>query len=367
MNQGFQNILLEYLLDISRTGNRETNTRRNRNNQPPPQQRNSFHQRQMDNRHMDAVSNMIYQYNQSFNRYQDNMGQMIRLLEQIHQANHPPSLASFLQNIDLSFNTTPLPTTQPHLDSLQIPTPPIFPSTDDWESITRIYLYPPTERTPISAQNRYSQYFTTGIIENATRTFFYSTSGETITDTRCPISLDDFRDGDELCQIMGCNHVFKRAPLMNWFSRNNRCPVCRYNLFDYQRRDEPMEPLEPLDEPMPSLEPLDEPMSPLEHLPQAGSREHLPQAGSHSINDISHNYSQASNRVQYDTWLQSQFDQEFRGFRNIFQSSDISNNEMIRQISNIFSDFMENPTSNQSYVLDLSNNGSTYRFDFTMY
>jgi len=52
--------------------------------------------------------------------------------------------------------------------------------------------------------------------------------------TQCPISLDPFDDNERICRIRNCNHLFKISPLMNWFERNVRCPVCRYDIRDYQ-------------------------------------------------------------------------------------------------------------------------------------
>jgi hypothetical protein len=48
----------------------------------------------------------------------------------------------------------------------------------------------------------------------------------------CPISLEPFQVGDVICEIRGCGHKFKRPNLMNWFRRNSRCPVCRYDIID---------------------------------------------------------------------------------------------------------------------------------------
>jgi hypothetical protein len=52
--------------------------------------------------------------------------------------------------------------------------------------------------------------------------------------TQCPISLDPFEDNERICRIRRCNHLFKISSLMNWFERNVRCPVCRYDIRDYQ-------------------------------------------------------------------------------------------------------------------------------------
>jgi hypothetical protein len=52
---------------------------------------------------------------------------------------------------------------------------------------------------------------------------------------RCPISLEDFGRNDNILRIRHCNHMFKEESLLNWFRRNVRCPVCRYDIRDYRR------------------------------------------------------------------------------------------------------------------------------------
>tara|TARA_B100000900_G_C20584546_1_gene718960 strand:+ start:1029 stop:2180 length:1152 start_codon:yes stop_codon:yes gene_type:complete len=69
-------------------------------------------------------------------------------------------------------------------------------------------------------------------IENATRTFVYHSDAD-VFNTRCYITMDDFEEGDELCEILQCKHTFKKEPLMNWFNENVRCPVCRFDIRDY--------------------------------------------------------------------------------------------------------------------------------------
>jgi hypothetical protein len=49
-------------------------------------------------------------------------------------------------------------------------------------------------------------------------------------ESRCPISLEDFVLGDELCEIRNCHHIFKWTNLQSWFSRNSICPVCRFDI-----------------------------------------------------------------------------------------------------------------------------------------
>jgi hypothetical protein len=64
-------------------------------------------------------------------------------------------------------------------------------------------------------------------IEMATETIQYDISMQ---QTQCPISLDPFESGEEICRIRNCGHLFKKTFLMNWFERNVRCPVCRYDI-----------------------------------------------------------------------------------------------------------------------------------------
>jgi len=73
-------------------------------------------------------------------------------------------------------------------------------------------------------------------IDNATELVEYSNDGNTFfVNTNCPISLEDFQDGDDVQRILHCGHTFRRSAIQNWFSRNVRCPVCRYDIRDYVR------------------------------------------------------------------------------------------------------------------------------------
>lgn len=49
----------------------------------------------------------------------------------------------------------------------------------------------------------------------------------------CPITLDPFIQGERVCRIKHCSHLFKENSLRDWFRRNVRCPVCRYDIREY--------------------------------------------------------------------------------------------------------------------------------------
>jgi len=51
--------------------------------------------------------------------------------------------------------------------------------------------------------------------------------------TSCPISMEEFNDRDNVTVIRHCGHIFHTENLMNWFRSNCRCPVCRYDIREY--------------------------------------------------------------------------------------------------------------------------------------
>jgi hypothetical protein len=70
----------------------------------------------------------------------------------------------------------------------------------------------------------------------------------------CPISLDDFVEGESILELRECRHVFKPAELQRWLERHDCCPVCRRNVHPpaATETDDTPPPLEPAvrDEPV---------------------------------------------------------------------------------------------------------------------
>ena len=73
-------------------------------------------------------------------------------------------------------------------------------------------------------------------IENATRTIVYGDILDPI-NTSCPISLEGFTDTSNVIMIRHCRHIFNTNSLMSWFNSNCKCPVCRYDIRDYNPND----------------------------------------------------------------------------------------------------------------------------------
>jgi hypothetical protein len=70
-------------------------------------------------------------------------------------------------------------------------------------------------------------------IENATRIVLYRDILQP-NNQSCPISLTPFNDEDNVMIIRYCSHIFHREELTQWFRTNCRCPVCRYDIRNYQ-------------------------------------------------------------------------------------------------------------------------------------
>jgi len=51
--------------------------------------------------------------------------------------------------------------------------------------------------------------------------------------SRCPITLEDFVEGDQVTRIRPCGHMFQTQSIRNWFSNRVRCPVCRCDIREY--------------------------------------------------------------------------------------------------------------------------------------
>lgn len=94
------------------------------------------------------------------------------------------------------------------------------PSIATPESLFSVFLYGQENNNVPLSQTQ---------ITNLTRTINYvNMSGQT--DTRCPITWEEFTVNEEVTQIIPCGHIFKSAGLMRWFTLCTSCPVCRYNL-----------------------------------------------------------------------------------------------------------------------------------------
>lgn len=229
-NAEYQTFLLELIQLINRDNFVNREPRRQERNTPAS--RSNFNQGQHNNnnnRYQSAESiyrqqiyDIVSQYTRTVNEYQHNMRDYNDI---VYYA------LEMLQGMRPNRNTNPSQNTHthhiPHNTRNYLSTNPvtggIFNNPAFWTPRTRpftnIFSEPVIVR-PTNAQ-----------ISIATRTLQYST--DLSNNTRCPITLEEFQPDDMVCEIKHCKHLFKRDSIMDWFQRNVRCPVCRYDIRDY--------------------------------------------------------------------------------------------------------------------------------------
>ena len=74
-------------------------------------------------------------------------------------------------------------------------------------------------------------------IQLSTLTTYYSNIIGPL-NSNCPITLEAFENNSVVTLIKHCGHIFKQESLNNWFTENNRCPVCRYDVRNYTANTE---------------------------------------------------------------------------------------------------------------------------------
>ena len=173
---------------------------------------------------LNTLNNFINQYFSQINTFQENARDMMQLLRTtIHQQNVVYSHVLRRNNIRQN-----------------IQTPPVFSRTHArntsraWNAPQYDFTYeiPQINVPRRQFANRVSQQQ----IDNAIQTIEYN---EDMGEDRCPITLENFVVGENICRIRHCGHIFKSTGLMQWFQRNVRCPVCRYDIRTYQQSAAP--------------------------------------------------------------------------------------------------------------------------------
>ena len=170
--------------------------------------------RRMDisNNYINDIHTSMHAYHQNIHEYNDNMRRFLHIIEDNYRDN--------------SFYVNPTGFTNLRNNNINNPLP-IF------NTFIRQYLRNRDEGNTL--RNTYEDVVvrpTEDQIENATDTVTFDEVDDN-RNTSCPITLEPFQQGEELCSIRYCSHLFKREALMDWFRRNVRCPVCRYDIRDY--------------------------------------------------------------------------------------------------------------------------------------
>ena len=181
-------------------------------------------------------ANLLEDYNSQIQTYQQNIQSIIHITQELL-----PALRNRTNPTNINTTTTNnRPTTSPNSNRRNT----LITQLRDWfrnndlssqsqyilefENVTPL-VFSNTNNRNTSSTNT-SVYLTTQEIQSATELFINDASNNVLVYNTCPISLEDFRDGEPLMRINHCGHIFKAFELQRWFLRNTKCPSCRYDI-----------------------------------------------------------------------------------------------------------------------------------------
>lgn len=185
---------------------------------------------------------IMSEYNANIRNYQENTRICLEIIDSLEHHNATYRRTVY-ENQNQSRNFTQTPQPQPVYTNLFQTNQRQQPTTGTDNIWNRLYTYPiinapretilgrtiraratiPTNLQDVIVRPTYEEVY------NATADIMFSRNNLNL-NTSCPITLDEFREGDLLTQIRRCGHLFNQHAIQNWFSRNVRCPVCRYDI-----------------------------------------------------------------------------------------------------------------------------------------
>jgi len=181
-----------------------------------------------------TLRDIINGYNSNMLEYQNNTRLTLNLLQNYLTEVPRNPINNYTSSVQRNFTEIP---TQEQLPERRSETQ--TQSTNNREHLLSYVVYRPTirNRDATTLRNFFQNIIirpTLEEINNSTELITYNRNLENISST-CPITLDEFQEGDIIRQIKHCKHVFHETSIQNWFRTNVRCPVCRYDIRDFRR------------------------------------------------------------------------------------------------------------------------------------
>lgn len=186
-------------------------------------------------------SELTKDYHSNFAMYQKNVESMLNITENVLEL---PNRNRPVLNTNPASSTTnfynPPPTNQSPITLNERLYNLLFPSTSSGSRYTP-YILEFEGLLPLSQRTRRTNTSlgvnSDGIIpptiqqiQNATTFIIYNPVQDQLTNTICPITLEEFVSGEQLLKINYCGHIFKANALHRWFIRNKACPSCRHDI-----------------------------------------------------------------------------------------------------------------------------------------
>lgn len=174
-----------------------------------------------NNLQLQNMNDIIYYYNKNMLAYHNNIQRLIQTV-QITNTNH---------NNDRTQPPPPQPSIrsyfQPSVRTPSMRTTSNIRHNRTTDSNRNFFTFIPLSNTSSTSSRELTQIQ----IQNSTEIIPFM---DDMNELRCPISFEDFVVGENITKIKNCGHYFKTAGIMNWLRRSSLCPVCRYDLRDYQ-------------------------------------------------------------------------------------------------------------------------------------
>jgi hypothetical protein len=276
-----------------------------------------------NSRLLNALNDTMNSYNSNMYHYQSNMQSFLQIIQTMAQDRSAPSTQYYAPPRTFRQNTIPIPNTpratanaqrarqnnQTHRDATtHLFSYLIYPISDLSGNFMRTNPLRDVLVTPTQHQ-----------IDNATVNYSYVPELQ-LTNISCPITLEDFQQGDNVRQIRQCGHTFREPAIQNWFRQNVRCPVCRYDIRDYvaPTQEQDREDENEYEEPILNRQTIRTP-SPI-HRPDSPRASAFP--------DLSNNISRISSLQNIETEIVRNISQSINSILNSAIFNDISNTLM---------------------------------------
>jgi hypothetical protein len=220
----------------------------NNRNQNPPEFNTNQHSDYYSNlypsnesaiRRYNLWSDLTKDYHSNFAMYQKNVESMLNITENVLELPNRNRPLSNIANSNTNYYN-PLPTNTSPVTLNERLYNLLFPSTSSGSRYTP-YILEFEGLLPLSQRTRRTNTSldvnSDGIvaptiqqIQNSTTLIIYNPVQDPLTNTICPITLEEFVSGEQLLRINYCGHIFKANSLHRWFVRNKVCPSCRHDI-----------------------------------------------------------------------------------------------------------------------------------------
>uniref|UniRef100_A0A6C0JLN7 RING-type domain-containing protein n=1 Tax=viral metagenome TaxID=1070528 RepID=A0A6C0JLN7_9ZZZZ len=160
-----------------------------------------------------TIRELIYGYNENNRNYNENIRTTLQIIQNMNQTQNLIHNDNSTNRTNTSTSRrTHRPTSRAQQDTNMFLSYLIYPIRDLSANQFQDVVVRPTQEQ-LQAATQQITYWQTSINQ-----------------TRCPITLEDFEDGQIVRQITHCGHTFCENAIQNWFLTNVRCPVCRYDI-----------------------------------------------------------------------------------------------------------------------------------------